>query len=177
MTHDYKGTAPPPFAALSVLDGAGSAAACSATGIPNSSLSQHRRARGRGRQADPRRARQLRHPQTSQSAGLASAPFATFHFTPPRPPLYAVENFFSKIYARIRRGVFLSSPTCKTRHQCLSRRAHPAPSPSSTNPPSIPTPTLPSTIRLNQCTRYHRWLLTICECQAPSIEGTHVAHC
>ena len=36
-------------------------------------LSQRRRAPGRGRPGDPRRARQLCHPQTSQSAGLAGA--------------------------------------------------------------------------------------------------------
>jgi hypothetical protein len=72
---------------------------------------QCRRAPSRGGQAHPRRPRQLRHPQTSQSIGLAVAPSALdFSLTPTSASwLNAVENFFSKMTRqRIRRGVFRS---------------------------------------------------------------------
>jgi hypothetical protein len=86
---------------------------------------QCRRAPSRGGQAHPRRPRQLRHPQTSQSIGLAVAPSALdFSLTPTSASwLNAVENFFSKMTRqRIRRGVFRSVADLQVAINAYSRR-------------------------------------------------------
>src|SRR6476661_6134763 len=66
--------APPPCSPPSIsLKARSSGAACSATGIRNSSASQCRRTRSAGRQGGPRGTRQLRHPQAPQGESLAAA--------------------------------------------------------------------------------------------------------
>ena len=128
MTHDYKrhGTTTL-FAALSVLDGT----------VIGRCMPRHRHIefirflnaverRVRGRHGDPYRARQLRHPQTSQSAGLAGASSAL------DLPFHADLGLLAQ---RRRELLFQNDPAAHPprrlpldrrsahRHQCLSRRA------------------------------------------------------
>ncbi len=114
MTHDYKrnGTTTL-FAALNVLDGTVHRplhAAPPPPGVP--ALPQRHRARGAGRQGDPRDPRQLRQPTSTprSCAWLARHPRWTFHFTPTSGSwLNAVETFFSALTRRrLRRGSFHS---------------------------------------------------------------------
>ena len=112
MTHDYKrhGTTTL-FAALDVLDGKVSAAACNVIGIRSSSASST----PSRRPSRPRKAMHVildnyaahKHPKVI--AWLARHPRVTFHFTPTSASwLNAVEGFFAALTKRrLRRGAFL----------------------------------------------------------------------
>ena len=113
MTHDYKrhGTTTL-FAALNVLDGTCSAAACSATGIRSSSASStpSKRAIPAGKLVHVILDNYAAHKHPKVIAWLGRHPRFTFHFTPTSCSwLNAVESFFATLTKRrLKRGVFRS---------------------------------------------------------------------
>ena len=120
--------APPPGCRLDIPEGGHGAlhAAPPASGIRP--LSQHRRARGRGRQGDPCGARRLCHSQHPRvKAWLARHRRVTFHFTPTSCSwATAVEGWFAKLTDNGSSAASSPDRRVAGRHQPLHRRCRTA---------------------------------------------------